>query len=633
MNNEKKFIKLTPFKMQVLQTFPFIDADFDAITNYELLCKVVEYLDTTVDNVNLLESDFKVLYDYVHDYFDNLDVQEEINNKLDQMVTDGTLPEIIASYLNSKAVFCFDTIESMKQSTNLINGSYAKTLGYHTKNDGGESTFKITDNLNTKFNIKLNNGLYAELITNNKISIKQLGAIGDGTLHTLNEYYNNLEDAQETYPLCTSLNESIDEIAIITAINKYWNCLIYIPYGTFCVTKTIDVNIRSHITGVNKQDSIIKFIGDVENNTYIFNLLQDRNIIENLAFLGNNTINDHDYAENKISGINSSNHTLQLFKNLRFMFLNNGIHFNNSWCNSVNDSYFARCNKAIDCREASNSNSLSFINDVVEYCNYGFSLGQGRNQSMYNCTIEHITNHGIDKFNEGDIEVHNCYFEYANINIEWGNTYVSSALISGCSFFQNPSTPEDSYIPILYHGSPTNTKITIMNCNFKNISSNPALQNIPIIGLSDTGSALKSILINNSIYQMSIPYQLVNLNIDNKGYNNYTNSLGKNNLNLTNEKTVNLNEGLEFYYRINLPTDGTSNIVLPTITDLYSNHIYNFVVVGNNANATSNHICTITSPGYIYGSDKTISKNDVNKIIKVIYLGNFDSRDNWLVVK
>ena len=40
MNNEKKFIKLTPFKMQVLQTFPFIDADFDAITNYELLCKV-----------------------------------------------------------------------------------------------------------------------------------------------------------------------------------------------------------------------------------------------------------------------------------------------------------------------------------------------------------------------------------------------------------------------------------------------------------------------------------------------------------------------------------------------------------------------------------------------------------------
>ena len=95
MNNEKKFIKLTPFKMQVLQTFPFIDADFDAITNYELLCKVVEYLNITVDNVNLLESDFKVLYDYVHNYFDNLDVQQEINNKLDEMAQSGELGELI----------------------------------------------------------------------------------------------------------------------------------------------------------------------------------------------------------------------------------------------------------------------------------------------------------------------------------------------------------------------------------------------------------------------------------------------------------------------------------------------------------------------------------------------------------
>lgn len=38
---------------------------------------------------------FNELHDYVHDYFDNLDVQEEINNKLDAMVEDGTMAEII----------------------------------------------------------------------------------------------------------------------------------------------------------------------------------------------------------------------------------------------------------------------------------------------------------------------------------------------------------------------------------------------------------------------------------------------------------------------------------------------------------------------------------------------------------
>lgn len=38
---------------------------------------------------------FNELHDYVMDYFDNLDVQEEINNKLDQMAEDGTLLEAL----------------------------------------------------------------------------------------------------------------------------------------------------------------------------------------------------------------------------------------------------------------------------------------------------------------------------------------------------------------------------------------------------------------------------------------------------------------------------------------------------------------------------------------------------------
>lgn len=42
---------------------------------------------------------WQTLYNYVHDYFDNLDVQEEIDNKLDQMVEDGTLITVIAPYL------------------------------------------------------------------------------------------------------------------------------------------------------------------------------------------------------------------------------------------------------------------------------------------------------------------------------------------------------------------------------------------------------------------------------------------------------------------------------------------------------------------------------------------------------
>ncbi len=184
---EKKFIKLTPFKMQVLQSFPFIDEDFDAITNYELLCKVVDYLNKTVDNVNLLESDFKELYDYVHDYFDNLDVQEEINNKLDDMAESGELADIIAQYLGLAGVLAFNTLNDLKNATNIVDGSICKTLGFHEYNDKGGAYYKIRnittdDTIDEMTIIKIENSdiLIAELIPENEMTVKQFGAYGDG---------------------------------------------------------------------------------------------------------------------------------------------------------------------------------------------------------------------------------------------------------------------------------------------------------------------------------------------------------------------------------------------------------------------------------------------------------------------
>lgn len=50
------------------------------------------------DTVEEYIKKFNDLHDYVEDYFDNLDVQEEINNKLDAMVEDGTLGEIANKY-------------------------------------------------------------------------------------------------------------------------------------------------------------------------------------------------------------------------------------------------------------------------------------------------------------------------------------------------------------------------------------------------------------------------------------------------------------------------------------------------------------------------------------------------------
>lgn len=60
------------------------------------------------ENINswrqALDAAFTELHTYVHDYFDNLDVQQEINNKLDQMREEGVFDEILLPYFNDYTV-------------------------------------------------------------------------------------------------------------------------------------------------------------------------------------------------------------------------------------------------------------------------------------------------------------------------------------------------------------------------------------------------------------------------------------------------------------------------------------------------------------------------------------------------
>lgn len=140
---------------------------------------------------------FVELKDFVDTYFENLDVQEEINNKLDSMAEAGTLQEIVGEYLNATATWGFDTVADMKSSTNLIEGSFARTLGYHTLNDGGGALYKIRkvtndDTIDEAFLLEIGDPadeLVAELVFDDEVSILQLGAKKfDGTKTDIKTY-------------------------------------------------------------------------------------------------------------------------------------------------------------------------------------------------------------------------------------------------------------------------------------------------------------------------------------------------------------------------------------------------------------------------------------------------------------
>ena len=111
--------KIPKFRRCVIQNFPFIEEDFDALTDYELLCKVVQYLNMVIDKVNdlgRLEQEFAELKSYVDNYFDNLDVQEEVNNKLEEMAEGGELATLITEIVNLGVTFTYDTCDKKHAS-------------------------------------------------------------------------------------------------------------------------------------------------------------------------------------------------------------------------------------------------------------------------------------------------------------------------------------------------------------------------------------------------------------------------------------------------------------------------------------------------------------------------------------
>ena len=105
MNNkiEKEVITLKPFKKFCMTIGELPSSYVETMTYYEMLLWFTKYLQDTIiptinnnaEAVSELQGLFTELQHYVNNYFDNLDVQEEINNKLDQMAEDGTLTELI----------------------------------------------------------------------------------------------------------------------------------------------------------------------------------------------------------------------------------------------------------------------------------------------------------------------------------------------------------------------------------------------------------------------------------------------------------------------------------------------------------------------------------------------------------
>ena len=186
------------FRNWVLQNFPFLEDDFDALTYYELFCKMMEYVKKFAKD----NEDFNKRLTEVENYVYNLDLQDEVDKKIQELLDNGTLAEIITSYLQIKGVLGFYRKADLKAATNLIDGSIVKTLGTSVYNDGYGYFYRVRALLNTDVIdddnlIALTN--YPTLVAE-KIPNALLGDLAnlkttdkDSLVDAINENYDNIK--------------------------------------------------------------------------------------------------------------------------------------------------------------------------------------------------------------------------------------------------------------------------------------------------------------------------------------------------------------------------------------------------------------------------------------------------------
>ena len=147
----------------------------DSLSYYELLCKVVAYLNDVIENVDGLKIDidkllvaYGELEDYVNNYFNNLDVQQEINTKLDIMASDGTLAQIINEQIFNELNTKVTNLEGEVSGINTDIGNIKTDIA-------NINTFKNYPNVEALKNADLKIGETA--ITNSYYD----GGVGGGT--------------------------------------------------------------------------------------------------------------------------------------------------------------------------------------------------------------------------------------------------------------------------------------------------------------------------------------------------------------------------------------------------------------------------------------------------------------------
>lgn len=255
--------------------------------------EVIPTVNNNGEAVEELQALYVELKNYVDNYFDNLDIQEEVNTKLEEMAQSGELAELISQYLEAQAVIGFNNCESLSEAVNLANGSFARTYGKTTYNDGYGAFYKIR----TRTNADDPDGYNLIELTNTENLVAE--RVYDLTLYVTPDYFGCVGDGStddtENFEKCVDYAK-LHNLSIISSKDK-----------TYLITDTIDI---SNVT-MDLQDSKITTTEDIDifeiNEEETFINANIKNIVFDMNFIGNSAIKITKGRRNKFTNINIIN--------------------------------------------------------------------------------------------------------------------------------------------------------------------------------------------------------------------------------------------------------------------------------------------------------------------------------------
>lgn len=106
----------------------------------QLIRNVNEQNETIADYIQ----QFVDLRNFVEDYFNNLDVQDEINNKLDEMVNNGTFELLFAKYINPYFTSINEHIDELDTKVSSLNGIAPTVVTNVSQMSDHEKTYVLT---------------------------------------------------------------------------------------------------------------------------------------------------------------------------------------------------------------------------------------------------------------------------------------------------------------------------------------------------------------------------------------------------------------------------------------------------------------------------------------------------------